>query len=95
MKPMHKLTIATALSATLATALIAGPAMASPTEENKPTGPTIANGDNSTACRANWIAEAEVALVLADALSDHAGGRSVSEMRRNLQAYLSVVGERA
>ena len=41
------------------------------------------------------IAEAEVALVLADALSDHAGGRSVSEMRRNLQASLAVVGERA
>ena len=41
------------------------------------------------------IAEAEVALVLADALSDHAGGRSVGEMRRNLEAYLAVVGERA
>ena len=41
------------------------------------------------------IAEAEVALVLADALSDHAGGRSVGEMRRNLQAYLAAVGERA
>ena len=40
-------------------------------------------------------AEAEVALVLADALSDHAGGRSVGEMRRNLEAYLAVVGERA
>ena len=41
------------------------------------------------------IAEAEVALVLADALFEHAGGRSVKEMRRNLEAYLSVVGERA
>ena len=41
------------------------------------------------------IAEAEVALVLADALSDHAGGRSVAEMRRNLESYLAVVGERA
>ena len=41
------------------------------------------------------IAEAEVALVLADALFDHAGGRSVGEMRRNLAAYLHAVGERA
>ena len=41
------------------------------------------------------IAEAEVALVLADALFDHAGGRSVAEMRRNLSSYLEVVGERA
>ena len=41
------------------------------------------------------IAEAEVALVLADALFDHAGGRSVAEMRRNLESYLQVVGERA
>ena len=41
------------------------------------------------------IAEAEVALVLADALFDHAGGRSVGEMRRNLAAYLQAVGERA
>ena len=40
-------------------------------------------------------AEAEVALVLAAALFDHAGGRSVSEMRRNLSSYLEVVGERA
>ena len=41
------------------------------------------------------IAEAEVALVLADVLFDHAGGRSVAEMRRNLESYLQVVGERA
>ena len=41
------------------------------------------------------IAEAEVALVLADALFEHTGGRSVSEMRRNLSSYLEVVGERA
>ena len=41
----HRLTIATALSATLATALIAGPAMASPSDENQPTGPGTANGD--------------------------------------------------
>lgn len=41
------------------------------------------------------ICEAEVALVLADALFEHAGGRSVTEMRRNLAAYLRRVGERA
>ncbi len=41
------------------------------------------------------IAQAEVALVLADALDAHAGGNSVSEMRRNLAAYLERVGERA
>jgi len=41
------------------------------------------------------IAQAEVALVLADALGDHAGGNSVGEARRNLRAYLDRVGERA
>ena len=83
MKLTHRLTITTALSATLATALIAGPAMASPTEENKPTGPTIANGDNSTACRANWTASAILdtdilahhpELVSADAITHNADG---------------------
>ena len=58
MKLTHRLTIATALSATLATALIAGPAMASPSDENQPTGPSTANGDKSTACRADWTAAA-------------------------------------
>ena len=58
MKLTHRLTIATALSATLATALIAGPAMASPSDENQPTGPGTANGDKSTACRADWTAAA-------------------------------------
>ena len=41
------------------------------------------------------IAQAEVALVLADALFAHAGGNSVSEMRRNLAAYLAAVEARA
>lgn len=41
------------------------------------------------------IAQAEVALVLADALGDHAGGNSVGEARRNVRAYLDRVGERA
>ncbi|WP_026461163.1 chorismate synthase [Schaalia suimastitidis] len=40
------------------------------------------------------IAEAEVALVLADALFVHAGGASVDEMRRNLHAYNAYVGSR-
>lgn len=68
MKTMHKLTIATALSATLATALIAGPAMASPSDENKPTGPGTANGDKSTACRADWTA---AAILDTDILAHH------------------------
>lgn len=41
------------------------------------------------------IAEAETALVLADALFAHAGGNSLTEMRRNLRAYLQRLGERA
>lgn len=40
------------------------------------------------------IAQAECALVLADALFTHAGGNSVGEMRRNLLGYLERVGER-
>ena len=40
------------------------------------------------------IAQAEVALVLADALFEHAGGNSVGEMRRNLESYLNRVEER-
>lgn len=68
MKPMHKLTIATALSATLATALIAGPAMAAPSDENQPTGPGTANGDKSTACRADWTA---AAILDTDILAHH------------------------
>lgn len=40
------------------------------------------------------IAEAEVALVLARALSDHAGGNSLAECTRNLQAYCARISER-
>ena len=40
------------------------------------------------------IAEAEVALVLARALSDHAGGNSLRECKRNLQAYCAHISER-
>lgn len=41
------------------------------------------------------IAQAEVALVLADLLGDHASGNSVGEARRNLEGYLAQVGRRA
>lgn len=41
------------------------------------------------------IAQAEVALVLADLLGTHAGGNSLSEARRNLEGYLARVGRRA
>lgn len=40
------------------------------------------------------IAEAEVALVLARALSDHAGGNSLWECKRNLEAYCAHISER-
>ena len=40
------------------------------------------------------IAEAEVALVLARAIADHAGGYSLSECARNLSAYLSRIDQR-
>ena len=39
------------------------------------------------------IAEAEVALVLARALSDHAGGNSLRECKRNLEAYCAHISE--
>lgn len=40
------------------------------------------------------IAEAEVALVLARALSDHACGNSLRECKRNLEAYCAYISER-
>ena len=40
------------------------------------------------------IAEAEVALVLARALSDHAGGNSLRECKRTLEAYCAHISER-
>ena len=58
MKLTYRLTIATALSATLATALIAGPAMAATSHDNQPPSPGTANGDKSTSCRADWTAAA-------------------------------------
>ena len=40
------------------------------------------------------IAEAMVALVLADALMEKTGGDCVREARRNLRAYLDRLAER-
>lgn len=40
------------------------------------------------------IAQAEVALVLADLLSTHAGGNSVTEAKRNLESYQARIHER-
>jgi chorismate synthase len=39
------------------------------------------------------VAEAMVALVVADALLEKTGGDSVAEVRRNLAAYLDAVPE--
>jgi chorismate synthase len=43
---------------------------------------------------AGIVAEAMVALILAQALLEKAGGDSVDETRRNLEAYLADVRER-
>ena len=88
MKPMHKLTIATALSATLATALIAGPAMASPSDENQPTGPGTANGDKSTACRADWTA---AAILDTDILAHHPELVNPADITRNADGSVNKI----
>lgn len=80
MIPMHRLTISTALTAAVATALIAGPAMASPSDENQPTGPGTANGDKSTACRADWTA---AAILDTDILAHHPELVSKDAITRN------------
>lgn len=64
----------------------------------------LANGQTATALHQRSdtchivpgaiIAQAELALVLADALEDHAGGNSVTEMQRNLRAYCARIAER-
>ena len=41
------------------------------------------------------IVQAELALVLADALAQHAGGNSVRECQRALASYIQMTGERA
>ena len=88
MKLTHRLTIATALSATLATALIAGPAMASPSDENQPTGPGTANGDKSTACRADWTA---AAILDTDILAHHPELVSADAITRNADGTINKV----
>ena len=88
MKLTHRLTIATALSATLATALIAGPAMASPSDENKPTGPGTANGDKSTACRADWTA---AAILDTDILAHHPELVNPTDITRNTDGSVNKI----
>lgn len=84
----HRLTIATALSATLATALIAGPAMASPSDENQPTGPGTANGDKSTACRADWTA---AAILDTDILAHHPELVNPADITRNADGSVNKI----
>ena len=88
MKLTHRLTIATALSATLATALIAGPAMASPSDENQPTGPGTANGDKSTACRADWTA---AAILDTDILAHHPELVNPADITRNADGSVNKI----
>ena len=59
--------------------------------------PAVAHHQRSDVCAvpaAGVVAEAMVALVLADALTDKTGGDCVAEARRNLTAYLDRVAER-
>ena len=88
MKLTHRLTIATALSATLATALIAGPAMASPSDENQPTGPGTANGDKSTSCRADWTA---AAILDTDILAHHPELVNPADITRNADGSVNKI----
>ena len=88
MKLTHRLTIATALSATLTTALIAGPAMASPSDENQPTGPGTANGDKSTACRADWTA---AAILDTDILAHHPELVNPADITRNADGSVNKI----
>ena len=88
MKLTHRLTIATALSATLATALIAGPAMATPSDENQPTGPGTANGDKSTACRADWTA---AAILDTDILAHHPELVNPADITRNADGSVNKI----
>jgi chorismate synthase len=59
--------------------------------------PAVAINQRSDACAvpaAGVVAEAVVALVLADAVLEKFGGDSVGETRRNAQAYLDRLSER-
>ena len=88
MKLTHRLTITTALSATLATVLIAGPATASPADENVPTGPGTANGDKSTACRADWTA---AAILDTDILAHHPELVNPADITRNADGSVNKI----
>lgn len=88
MIPMHRLTISTALTAAVATALIAGPAMASPSDESQPTGPGTANGDKSTACRADWTA---AAILDTDILAHHPELVSKDAITRNADGSVNKI----
>jgi chorismate synthase len=50
--------------------------------------------DVSAVPAAGVVAEAMVALVLADAVSEKFGGDSVAETKRNLESYLAAIPER-
>ena len=88
MKLTRSLTITTALSATLATVLIAGPATASPADENVPTGPGTANGDKSTACRADWTA---AAILDTDILAHHPELVNPADITRNADGSVNKI----
>ena len=88
MKPTRKLTIATALSATLATALIAGPAMAATSHDNQPPSPGTANGDKSTSCRADWTA---AAILYTDILAHHTELVNPADITRNADGTVNKI----
>ncbi|MCJ7626946.1 MAG: chorismate synthase [Longimicrobiales bacterium] len=54
----------------------------------------VERGDVCAVPAAAVVAEAMVALVLADAFLEKFGGDSVSELRRNFEGYLSYLGQR-
>lgn len=59
--------------------------------------PAAANHQRSDVCAvpaAGVVAEAMVALVLAEAVLEKFGGDSVAEVRRNAEAYLARIDER-
>jgi chorismate synthase len=58
--------------------------------------PAVAIHQRSDVCAvpaAGVVAEAMVALVVADAVTEKFGGDSVPEVRRNVKAYLDTLGD--
>jgi chorismate synthase len=55
----------------------------------------VQRSDVTAVPAAGVVAEAVVALVLADALLEKTGGDSLAEVRRNLDAYLTGLGPQA